>query len=534
MIVKPYRQPAARFRVAVVDEHGVYVSEEGEQLEPGLIGAGWRCFAQWDVARLLLRQGLGEALCWNNDEVRWRPEEHPEEADWRRRNSDVYVVRLPLDERLSTVRFLGAIVGWRDWLFESGAQANGTTGSAAMSLLRAGLERELHTSLGTRPPLRATSGGRQELGPAGPGSFRGTVEQWDLPAAYASVLGSLFYGGRWLELDNPGREAEEWSGRGQAVFVRASVRVPDLLFGPLLRRDVQRRGHMESLLWGAGTTADGRSWLYPTGCTLRGVWTWEELAAALEQGCKVKVSEGWVHRSRWQPFAPWWELVQKGRDLGGLVGSLAKMTGNALWGRFAMDPRQAGARSVKVFGRDGRPSARPLRMNPCQWPAHDLAELVAGRVRAQLYREMMVAGVDVLSAHTDGLWRRSDEERSVGGGAGVRAADERPVTGAAYRLDDGSGEGAAGSGFGGAGDGGGAQGGFADGLGGDGADRGSVGACTIEGNGWRRKQQAVQLDLINPQCLRYRNRFGEHVVMAGFPPLEAPAAFQRAWEGMSG
>jgi hypothetical protein len=53
-----------------------------------------------------------------------------------------------------------------------------------------------------------------------------------------------------------------------------------------------------------------------------------------------------------------------------------------------------------------RDEVLPLRGgNPSQ-RAFDLAEWIAGTVRADLYGGMMHAGRDLVAAHTDGLWTR--------------------------------------------------------------------------------------------------------------------------------
>lgn len=479
MKVAPYVQPPPPSRVAVIDEQGRYLVETGELVEPDQVPPGTRCFLLWDVARLLLRDGRGEALAWNNDEIRWRPHAFPEEDDWVKRPSDGYVIRLPYDDRLDAVVLLRALVTLRDWLAGYRSSVSGTTGSCAMSLLRSSLERLLCTGSGTRPPLLQTRGGRQQLGAAGSGEYRGRLEQIDLPSAYASELGGVFYGGTWLTVAEAGRDAGWWADMGQPVFARADVKIPELLYGPLVRRLPGRTHHALMELYAKRVDAQGRSWLYPVGTRLSGVWTWQELEAADQAGCKIRVRDAWVHRSRWRPFWPWWERVQEGRRLPGVAGTLAKMTGNALWGRFAMDPRVAGVRTVKSYSGD-RQTARTLRQNPFAWPAHDLAETVSGRVRAKLFLKMMEVGEDVLSAHTDGLWIRSDPSLEHGDQTG------------------------------------------------DGPDSGShsVGDGTAE---WRPKANANQLQLLNPQCLRYRNRYGWHTVMAGTPPLEADAAFARVW-----
>lgn len=457
--------------MVLVTPDGDYVDERGQVLDPATIGPTYRCFVLWDVCRQLVRAGRGESLCWNGEDVRWRPVQRPDERDtWVARSSDAYVLKWPFDEEtLPLPELLGELARYRDWLAEHGAAPTGTTGSASMSLLRGRLETDLITSMGTRPPLLQTRGGRQEVGPAGPGSFTGGIVNFDLPSAYASTLGMVRYGGVWSTADQLPQRWQVYADAGLPVFVKAKVRVPDLPYGPLIRR-LQKRVHpMQMLVYSSTREPDGTSWLYPTRRRIQGIWTWQEIVTAERHGATIeRIIEVYVHRSGWQPFAPWWAAIQKGRELGNVAGAFAKMTGNALWGRFAMDPRVQGRRTISRLGPRGRMVKVELRQNPFQWPAHDLAETVAGRVRAELYDAMMIAGPRMLSAHTDGLWCRSTGDDEI-----------------ALRLD-----------------------------------------------GWRAKQKAVRLDLLDPQTLRYfhwRNGEPQHV-MAGVPFLEAPAAFQRRWQ----
>lgn len=399
MIVEPYKQHPSPPVMALLTPEGRAVSEHGELLDLDDWPLDHRLWASYETVYGLVRRGEGEALCWNHEEIRWRHERF--EEGWKRRPSDANVIKLPFDH-LGVEAALKAFAQWRDWLGMYGASPTGTSGSAAWSLLRARLERKLVTSTGQRPPLLQTTGGRQALGPSGQGRFSGRLELHDLPAAYASTLASLRYGGTWLEADGTaGRQLERYAGSDTPCFVRARVRVPELGYGPLVRRPRRRtHSYMESALLGS---------TYPTATTVQGVWTWEEIAAAEQCGAVVeKLLGGWIHRSGWYPFAPWWDAIQEGRAMPGLAGQLAKVTGNALWGRFAMDPRVAGTRTIR--SRNGKLVARPLPSRAFPWPAHDLAETVSGRVRAKLYLAMMAAGSNLVSAHTDGLWVQGEIE----------------------------------------------------------------------------------------------------------------------------
>lgn len=400
MIVEPYKRTPEPPAVAFLDREARIVDERGRVWAPDEVEPGMRVYASWEQVWRLVREGVGEALCWNDEEIRFRHRPRPEETDrWVSRPSDVFVLKLPFDEA-ETERNVRAVGQWRSWLARYGASPTGTTGSASMSLLRATLEAKLVCGQGQRPPLLQTLGGRQEIGPQGRGRYAGKLTLWDLPAAYASELGGLQYGGEWWQHPWPTcRPLDFYVLRRLPVFVRARVRIPEALaYGPLPRRPNRRmRSYQDALAFGMH---------YPTGRRLQGLWTWEELQAAEAAGCRVeKLIEAWVHRAAWQPFAPWWEAVQEGRRMRGFAGALVKLTGNALWGRFAMDPRAIGKRGIRrKTGR--RLVQRPLAKGSWQWPAHDLAETVSGRTRARLFALMDEAGDRLVSAHTDGAWTK--------------------------------------------------------------------------------------------------------------------------------
>lgn len=454
MIVDPYMvRPVAPF-VAYLGPDGRAVSEHGELLELDRWPAGYRLWASYETVYELVRQGRGEALCWRQEELRWRHRRF--EDGWTPRPSDAHVVKLPLPADVELC--LRGLVAWRDWLASNGAAPTGSSGAAAWSLLRARLRRRLWAGVGDAPPLRQTLGGRQELGPAGKGRTGGPLEHLDLPAAYASELGHVRYGGHW-QAARGRRELDRFARDGRPVFVRARVEVPELVYGPLPRRP---RGRV------IGIRAQLAAANYPRGRRLQGFWTREELDAAVAHGCRLlEVGELWVHVAGEQrPFLPWWQAVEEGRSMGDPVGRmLAKLTGNALWGRLCMDRATGGLRTIRR--RAGRRlEQRPLPYAGSQPPAHDLAETVSGRVRARLYGAMMAAGGSLAAAHTDGLWR---------------------------------------------------------------AENGSP----LELDGWRRKERARLLDVLDAQVLRYwpapAHRAEPFVVFSGMPAERAPAAFERLW-----
>ena len=133
-------------------------------------------------------------------------------------------------------------------------------------------------------------------------------------------------------------EAAHWGNVGLPLFLRARVRVPEgAPCGPLIRRPRKRPTLLQGLFFPAE---------YPRGVTLQGVWTHEELMVARAYGCHVAELEAWLHMPARradgmgyeQPFLPWWQAIQEGRRMQGFAGKLAKACGNALWGQFAIEP----------------------------------------------------------------------------------------------------------------------------------------------------------------------------------------------------
>jgi hypothetical protein len=187
-------------------------------------------------------------------------------------------------------------------------------------------------------------------------------------------------------------------------FVRARVAVPDdLPVGPLPERAKRPPKPSDALL-------SHHQYRYPVGKTVVGIWTWEEVSAAADAGCKVNVRDVWVHMSPdgSYPFMPWWEAVEIGRQMPGFASVLAKATGNSLWGQFCITPEAE--RSVQWWDPDSarRKKRKATFRGSNVSYAPDLAETLTGRIRADLFRCMLRAGERLLCAHTDGIWTHGE------------------------------------------------------------------------------------------------------------------------------
>lgn len=411
MPINPYKKPRPHRPLGYLLDSDLVLLEDGQTQLVGGVEENVQIWAPSERLRELTRAGHGSALLWRYAVIGWSP--HRDAADWPIRG-------LSLDAPESPEETLAELGRWRDWLESYGAAPAGSLGGSGLSLLKASLSRPLWTASGDCPPITYALGGRQESAYPAPSHRKGNLVQSDIQAAYANTLGGLLYGGRWSR--------EPWApiirrradvNPGLLVYVRARVTIPDLgekfpqlragHRGPLVARPRKAPSSADQVF----TFLDDR---YPSGKTLQGIWTLEELDAAEDAGCKVKPLEAWVHNSGERPFETWLERIHEGRSLGGFAGTLAKATGNATWGQFAIG---TGRRQVVAVGRD---DTLPLRGGNPSMRAYDLAEAIAGSVRARLYRGMWSVGRDLITAHTDGLW--SENGRVVLGWRVSDRADE--------------------------------------------------------------------------------------------------------------
>ena len=395
-MIEPYRKPRPHRALAWLLDAGTVLHENGQtDFVEAALAAGVQVWAPSERLRELTRAGHGSAVLWRYVAIGWHP----------RRDASSWPVRgLAVEAPEDAGEALDGLIAWRDWLESYGAAPAGSLGGSGLSLVKASLRRPLWTSVGSVPPITFTMGGRQETAQPAPAHYRGALVHSDIQAAYANTLGGVLYGGRWERYEwRPLWRASAEKNPGLLIYVRAIVEVPELEDrfpqlpaghrGPLLSRPRKAPHPVDSLFW----ALDDR---FPAGRRIQGTWTFAELEEAEAAGCRIKkVLDVWLHESGEKPFELWLERVHEGRGMPNEFGRrLAKATGNATWGQFAI---AKGRRQVVAKGRDER---LPLRGgNPSQ-RAFDLAESIAGRVRSNLYRGMYAAGRQLVTAHTDGLW----------------------------------------------------------------------------------------------------------------------------------
>ncbi len=133
---------------------------------------------------------------------------------------------------------------------------------------------------------------------------------------------------------------------------------------------------------------------------VEGIYTWRELAATIELGCKVTVHESWAPRTELDLFGPWWILAQTGGE-----DPLAKAITVCTWGQFAMDGQGKGTVSwsdeAGEVAYQEHTDARPM---PHAWMKHIAAETTA-RVRTQTLIEGLygMGGAPPCHVDTDGV-----------------------------------------------------------------------------------------------------------------------------------
>jgi hypothetical protein len=387
-MIEPYKNPRPHRELALLVDHETVIDERCLQAPlVDALAAGVQVWGDAGRLRELTRDGHGSAVLWRFVAIGWHPD----------RAADVWPVRgLQIEQPENPAETMHGLRTWRNWLESYGAAPAGSLGGSGMSLLKATLRKPLWTAVGDVPPIRYTLGGRQEAVPPTPRLIAGRLRHCDIAAAYAVTLGHARYGGRWDRHDwRPLFRLMAEKDPTTLLYARAVVDIPELAFGPLPDRPRKQLGAAAQLFWALDQDA------YPVGRRLQGTWSWAELMAAEAAGCRiVRVLDVWLHSASGidRPFEAWLDAVMRGRELGGFAGRLAKATGNATWGQFAIAKGQkkivAKGRDELVKLRGGNPSQR----------AFDLAEWISGSVRARLHAGMMHAGADLICAHTDGLW----------------------------------------------------------------------------------------------------------------------------------
>jgi hypothetical protein len=343
------------------------------QIERGLERlAGHRCYLLGSPSKMIHTTGALSWLCYTWKGRETRIVHVPSGCTVHSLRGHLDHVADPFDDLIVFLR----------WLRGYGV-APSSIPSMAWQLFRASLAREYVVGFDDAIGRAALYGGRQEARSTG---VHSSMVSYDIRAAYPVAMASRPYALDLMKVANS--TGIDPSQPGIAV---ASVDVdPSLPYPPLPVRIMEdaisfQHGHIE------------------------GTWSWCELAAAHELGCKVTILENYAPRRIADLFGSWWPLVAEGRSLPRGAGILAKAVSTATWGQFGMVASEKGRKTW--IDDNGSRSLTVLEEEhnlPQTWTAHIAAETTA-RVRTRMLREgLYSSGCSPIYVDTDGIIATAD------------------------------------------------------------------------------------------------------------------------------
>src|SRR5262245_19156124 len=136
MLIEPFKNPPRIPRIALVNDEGIYIDENGTTFTDdseykyrlGEIVA----FVLWDTAMALTKSGHGELLRWNTKDIRWRSTKYLTEDIWRPRALDAGIIQFPVGFNIDFQNVLGQLIEHRDWLVSEGAKPHCCSGSTSI------------------------------------------------------------------------------------------------------------------------------------------------------------------------------------------------------------------------------------------------------------------------------------------------------------------------------------------------------------------------------------------------------------------
>jgi hypothetical protein len=381
----------------LLDENKI-LHEDGNEYLISDVPPQTRIWSHWEntVWKIWKDKGIGEVLIYDQDPVRWRRNSNYKDHSWPSvgNNTDVYILKNNLFPK-DKIDALQSLIQWRDWIEDYGGSAFGTVASCSWSLWRATFKEDFYSPTEWPTHIKFPIGGRlipcKEINSAWVGEFI----QWDLQAAYARELSKVRYGGRgskWVEVKQTA-DYKAMSERGIPIYVRAKVWIPRMKLGPLPQRRIKYNPFSRVPI------------AYRTNVQLYGTWTLEEIEQAREVGCGINIESVYAHVATGKElhFQSWWKAIEDGREhLEGFAKSLAKSTGNSLWGQFAL--REKG-RKIRWIDDDGKRKHRVIEARMTNRPGSpELSDQLTGKIRAKLYSLAVSAGDDLMQGNTDGAW----------------------------------------------------------------------------------------------------------------------------------
>ena len=290
-------------------------------------------------------------------------------------------LRRILDGEEAAENKFNSVLELMKWLGNQGVQP-GSISAMAWNLWRSTLSQPLNISFDGDIARAGFYGGRQE---STPGIFKDMVAL-DISSAYPYEMAKSPYAARLRPVSTATR-----INPNQAGLVVAKVAIsPDLPHSPLPMRLTD-----ELIEWKSGEMV--------------GSWTWREIHAAKELGCKVEILRNFAPLEEIQPFTKWWEVVKEGRQALTPPGAkLVKALSNSLWGMFAMTGDARGlVRWTDELGYNQEAVPRKNRKMPQANTAHIAAETTS-RVRVRMLTEGLYGAKDLapnfpVHIDTDGI-----------------------------------------------------------------------------------------------------------------------------------
>jgi len=223
--------------------------------------------------------------------------------------------------------------------------------------------------------------------------------------------------------DMPGGEATEWDGKPprrvtskKIGFVEADVWVPDTINIPPLPIRLESGKHNTDIRNGAPDS----KLIFPAG-KLHGVWEWDELQLAMEQGCRI---HKWYHSTWYEPVSIFKGFVEElysyrdkrspKYDVG--LAEVAKLMLNSAYGKFGMrtlrkkiyrwDDPELPENAVPASGEPDSPIWYAEEEVDAPYIMPQVAARVTSLARIRLYRAMREAerlGGTVYYCDTDSI-----------------------------------------------------------------------------------------------------------------------------------
>lgn len=391
--------------VAILLDKDTILLEDGIEMPYDSTFDDTKIFASYKLIRRIWNiEKIGEVLSFDRRITKWRkecPAHYKSHNSWPGHSLEVSVSSAKdfPDNPHEAVR---QYAYWRDWVEENGGNIVGTISNTSLTLFKASLDgREYETPYDNIEGITNPLGGRLLPCKSSWTTFNGAFVQWDLYSAYSRALSELQFGGsgsRWIETNNSSN-LDSLVEKGYLVYIEATVKIPDIELGPL---PIRKNRRAKSPLW---------SWIsFPINRTIEGIWTYEEIRQAQIIGCKIKIKRIIYHQATGKKYwhKDWYSIIQSGKEsLQGFSRSLAKQTGNSLWGRYAMRPRPS---RTKWRDENGKREYQIRNLgiskgNQCM----ELADQLCGKIRASLFELAISATDNLIQGNTDGAWIKYDE-----------------------------------------------------------------------------------------------------------------------------